>query len=140
MIFRHYVTKYIMQTQRQLTNFIIVGVINTLFGYSLYAFFIFLGFPYPIALFLATCIGVVFNFKTVGKFVFSSKTNDHFLKFIMVYGGVYAVTVVLIKIMELYINNLYLASLVAIGASSVLTFVLNKYIVFRTQSENSSPR
>jgi putative flippase GtrA len=126
-----------MQTQQQLVKFIMVGGLNTLFGYSCYALFVYLGMPYPVALLLATCLGVLFNFKTTGKLVFASENNDYFLMFVMVYGVVYLFNMALIKFMELFTSNLYLAGFVAAIPAAMMAFVLNKYMVFRERYETN---
>ena len=127
----------IVKTQQQLIKFIMVGIMNSLFGYSCYAFFVFLGISYPFALLLSTCIGVLFNFKTTGKIVFSSTTNDYFLKFVAVYVIIYFFNMTFIKWMELFTNNLYLAGFVAMIPAAMMAFVLNKYVVFREQYETN---
>ena len=124
-----------VKTQRQLVKFILVGGLNSLFGYSCYALFVFMGLPYPVALLLATCIGVLFNFKTTGTIVFANANNDYFLKFVIVYGFIYLFNMTFIKFMELFTSNLYLAGFVAMIPAAILGFILNKYIVFRERYE-----
>jgi putative flippase GtrA len=114
-----------------------VGGLNSLFGYSCYAFFVFIGVDYPFALLLSTCIGVLFNFKTTGKIVFANANNDYFLKFVAVYGVVYFFNMALIKLMEIFTDNLYLAGFVAMIPVAILAFVLNKYVVFRERYETN---
>ncbi len=71
-------------------KFLLVGLLNTLFGYSLYAILVFSGLPYINALTLTTVIGVVFNFFSMGKMVFHGKGGKiTFVKFIFVYLIVY---------------------------------------------------
>jgi len=74
---------------KQLIAFIIIGVINTLFGYGIYALFVYLGFHYALAAFFATCAGILFNFKTIGKFVFKNSDKKLFLNFVGVYFILY---------------------------------------------------
>ena len=126
-----------MRISSQLIKFILVGALNTLFGYSCYASFIFIGLSYYIALFLATCVGIIFNFKTIGKFVFAKSDNSHFLKFIGVCILIYLVNVALIKINGLFTDNLYLAGLMAIIPVAIISFICNKYIVFKDRYEIS---
>ena len=125
----------IVKTQQQLAKFILVGGLNTLFGYSCYALFVFLGMSYPVALLLSNCSGVLFNFKTTGKIVFASVNNDCFVKFVAVYLGIYLFNMALIKFMELFTSNLYLAGFIAMIPAAIIAFVLNKYVVFREQYE-----
>lgn len=53
--------------------FLLVGVMNAAFGYGCFAAFLYLGLHYSLALLLATILGVLFNFKSIGALVFGSK-------------------------------------------------------------------
>ena len=70
-------------------RFILVGIFNTIFGYGLYALFISLGMKYTSAVFFATILGVFFNFKTIGFYVFASKDHSLIIKFFIVYSLIY---------------------------------------------------
>lgn len=72
--------------------FIIIGGFNTLFGYGIFALFLLIfNLHYTFALFLSTIIGILFNFKTIGIFVFKNSNNKLIFKFILVYGICYLV-------------------------------------------------
>lgn len=66
-----------------------VGVLNTVFGYSLFLIGLQLGFHYSLAIALATVIGIFFNFKSLGTVVFNSHNNSRLVRFIGVYCTVY---------------------------------------------------
>lgn len=124
-----------MNTQRQFATFMMVGGLNTLFGYSCYVFFVFIGLSYAMAVLLSTSLGVLFNYKTTGKLVFGNTSNKFFLKFLSSYGIVYCLNIALIKIMSVFTDNLYLAGLASLLPAAMLAFVLNKYVVFRERYE-----
>lgn len=115
--------------KKQIINFIIVGIFNTIFGYSIYALFIFLGFSYIIAVLFATLLGILFNFRTIGKYVFNS-SNNGFFKFALVYAIVFIINIVVIKILKDFGLNDYISGLLAIVPASIISFILNKYFVF----------
>lgn len=121
-------------SHKQFIIFIMVGVLNTIFGYSVFALFIFLGMHYGLAVFLATCVGVLFNFKTIGSIVFKNKNARCIWRFISVYVICYGVNVGVIKLnLLLYASaNIYLVGAVATFVVAILSFSLNKYWVFRT--------
>jgi putative flippase GtrA len=119
--------------QKQILKFIAVGVVNTIFGYALYAFFIFLGLHYMLAVLLATIAGVLFNFKTIGHYVFDSKDSKLLLKFIMVYTVVYGMNIGLIRLFTLWNIDFYTAGFLAVVPCAVISFILNKRFVFRTK-------
>ena len=51
----------------KLVRFLLVGVMNAVFGYGCFAGFLYLGLHYSMALLLATILGVLFNLY--GRFV-----------------------------------------------------------------------
>ncbi len=57
-------------TVRRFIRFVIVGVVNTAFGYGLYALLVLSTAPPQIALFLSFFIGVLWNYFTTARFVF----------------------------------------------------------------------
>ena len=66
-------------------KFILVGILNTIFGYSIFAICNFLGFHYTLSTLITTILGVLFNFKTTGIIVFLNNDNKKLLRFIAVY-------------------------------------------------------
>lgn len=120
------------ETKRQLVKFILVGCLNTLFGFTVYSFFIFLGCTYPVAALLSTCFGIIFNFKTLGTFVFNHKNNYAIFRFIFVYIFLYGFNLSLIRVFQLCSLNLYYSGLLAILLTAIFAFFLNKYAVFRS--------
>lgn len=117
--------------KKQIVNFILVGILNTIFGYFLYVLFIYLGFNYVVSLFFATIIGVLFNFKTISKYVFDSSDKKLILKFSSVYLIVFVVNVILVKFFKLLGMNEYLSGFFAIVPISILSFILNKFFVYK---------
>jgi len=115
----------------QVIRFLWVGGVNTLFGYSCYALFIFLGFDYKVAVLLATIIGVLFNYYTMGKYVFYSSGQGLIFKFILVYIIIYLVNIWLIGIFNKAGYNDYVSGLFSIIPCAVISFILNKFFVFR---------
>lgn len=117
--------------KKQIVNFILVGIINTIFGYFIYVLFIYIGFNYILAVFFATILGVLFNFKTISKYVFESNDKKLFFKFIFVYSIVFIVNIFLIKYFKLFSMDEYLAGFLSIGPIAILSFILNKFFVYK---------
>ena len=84
----------------QFVTFLFVGVLNTLVGYGLYAFFVWVGCNYIFAPLFSTVLGVLFNFKTIGVIVFQSHNNRLLGKFFGVYGIVYGCNVLGLKCLD----------------------------------------
>lgn len=117
--------------RKQVINFILVGILNTIFGYSAYVLFIFIGFNYILAVLFATVLGVLFNFKTISKYVFKSNDKKLIFKFIVVYSVVFIVNILLIKFFKLINLDEYLAGFISILPVAILSFLLNKFFVYK---------
>ncbi len=112
-------------------RFLLVGGLNTLFGYAVFSIFISYHLPYQIAMFLATCLGILFNFKSVGYLVFNNKKNHLIFKFMLVYFLLYLVNVSLISFLSFISPNLYLNGMIAILITAVLNYFLSKRFIFK---------
>lgn len=120
-----------LMVQKQIIAFLLVGIANTLFGYFLYAFFLYLGVDYAYSLALATLLGVFFNFQTVGRLVFQSRKNSLVFKFILVYSLVFTINLGFIKGFILLGLNEYASGAIALFPAAALSFLLNKFFVFK---------
>ena len=116
--------------KHKLFRFFLVSVLNTAFGYGLFALFLYLGLYYPIALFISTIAGVLFNFKTIGSIVFKSNNNALIFRFFGVYGCLYIVNWVGIAILKNFSLNSYLAGGIIVFPIGLLAYFLNKKFVF----------
>lgn len=114
----------------RLVLFFIVGGVNTLFGYSLYALLLYLHLHYALASLLSTIVGVLFNFKTTGVIVFKNHNNCLLLRFIGVYSVTYLLNIGGLKIFSIYNANMYLAGAVLVLPIALLAFILQKKFVF----------
>lgn len=112
-------------------RFLLVGVLNTIFGYTVFAFCLFLGLHYALAILIATIIGTLFNFKTTGKLVFNNTDNKLLIKFIGVYVVVYAVNAGLLKFFNTFEINMYISGGIVIPIVAILSFALNRQFVFK---------
>lgn len=112
-------------------KFILVGVLNTAFGYMAYALLLFLGLHYTLAVVLSTIAGVLFNFKTTGTIVFKNNNNKLIFKFVAVYAITTTLGIIILRMAELARINLYLAGLVSTGICAIIAFLLNKNWVFK---------
>lgn len=116
---------------RTFATYIMVGILNTAFGYSLFALFIFLKLHYSLALLFATTLGVLFNFKTIGRLVFKSNDNSLIFRFFAVYGVTYLLNVAGLRLLSYFNLNMYLAGAILILPMAVISFILHRGFVFR---------
>ena len=111
-------------------KFIAVGVLNTAFGYSCFALFLYLGLSYAPALLAATVVGVLFNFKSTGILVFKSRSNKRIFRCVLIYGIAYGVNVLLVKLLLLAGFNSYAAGALCLLPVALLSFVLMRSFAF----------
>lgn len=119
-----------LSEDNKLIRFLLVGGLNTIFGYCTFAFFIFIGTHYSLAVLLTTIFGVLFNFRTTGKLVFKNSDKRLFFKFIGVYGTLYVINVGILKVFSHFTVNMYLAGALLVLPMALLGFFLNKKFVF----------
>ena len=112
-------------------KFLIVGGVNTLFGYGLFAVFLFLNVHYTVAVLFATIIGVWFNFFTIGRLVFVNSGNHLFFRFVGAYLIVYLLNVTGLWMFEHFEFNLYIGGAILILPLALMSFVLNRSLVFK---------
>lgn len=82
---------------KRLIRFGVVGLLNTAFGYALYALFVYLATLPELALLGATIIGVVFNFFTTGRLVFHNSDNGLFTRFAAAYASIYVLNALALR-------------------------------------------
>jgi len=116
-------------------KFLFVGGLNTVFGYSAFALFIFWGLYYPFAVIISTILGVLFNFKTTGKLVFNNSKNNLLFKFIGVYGIICFLNIMFLRVFEIFKVNMYFAGAVLVLPMAILSFGLNKKFVFKPEGQ-----
>lgn len=115
-------------------RFLIVGFINTIFGYGLFSFFIWIGLHYSLSAFFSTILGVLFNFKTISTLVYDSHDNSLIVRFFGVYGIIYILNITGLYLLNLYGLNAYISGAVLILPLTVISFLLNKKLVFKTNN------
>jgi len=111
--------------------FLFVGLINTGFGYGLFALLIFLKVHYALASLLSTFIGILFNFKTTGVIVFKNKNNLLIFRFFLVYGITYILGLLFLYITNYFTISNYIAGAVWLLPGAIISYFLQKSLVFR---------
>ncbi|MCB4861143.1 GtrA family protein [Sphingobium sp. PNB] len=105
-----------------------VGVINTLFGYGIYALLLLIGLNMYVAQIIGHITGIAFNYFTYSRHVFHDLTASKF-RFILSYTLNYAVGLVFLALSAIILSSPYLAGLSAMILTSIINFVvLRKYV------------
>ena len=112
-------------------KFLMVGALNTVFGYSVFALFTYLNLHYTISTLLATIHGILFNFKTTGCIVFKNGDNKLIFKFLFVYGVTYLLSIAFLRICEYFgFTNMYLNYAILLLPNAMIAYSLMKKFVF----------
>ena len=119
---------------RAIIAFILVGILNTLFSYAVFALLLFCQLHYSLAVLLSTIMGVLFNFKTIGKLVFKSNDNSLIFRFVSVYVVVYLLNVVGLELYRHFDDNMYFGGFLLIFPSTIVSYMLHKTFVFANKS------
>lgn len=119
----------------RLIRFLGTGLLNTAFGYSIYACLVFGGVPYLAALLAATVLGVIFNYFSFGRIVFQGHGGwVVFGKFIAAYLLVYGVNALLLtNLTGFFYLNPYAAQVICIPVSVALSGLLMTYWVYKKE-------
>jgi putative flippase GtrA len=118
---------------REEVRFLIVGVVNTIVGYGLFAVFL-LFFPYLVSLYLSYAVAVSLAFVLHRRFTFRVRGNVlvDFVRFVGVYVVSLAVnSVVLPVLVELVGLHPLLAQGVALVITTLISYVGHKWFSFR---------
>jgi putative flippase GtrA len=115
-------------------KFLLVGVLNTLFGYLVYSLFVYLIENPYVSVVGATCVAIVFNFKTYGSLVFKSKDNTKIFRFFAIYIGLMAIQSFSIKILAyLGITNAYISgAIVTLPIAALSYFLIRKFVFIKS--------
>jgi putative flippase GtrA len=115
---------------RQFIRFLVVGVVNTLFSYLVYAGLLFLGVNFAVANLGAVALGVLFGFKTQGTWVFRNSSNRLLRKYAAFWIVIYMLNIGLIKALMTFGLNAYWAGALALAPVALASYLVQKYIVF----------
>ena len=113
-------------------KFLVVGGINTVFGYSCYAGFLFMGLHYSLAALFATLVGIAFNYLTTSRFVFnaSSANISRGLGFVLVYSLQYFINISLLWVLEQRGFNPYISGLILVLPMAGVSYLLLNHLVY----------
>jgi putative flippase GtrA len=114
----------------QILRYLVVGVVNTGFGYGLYAGLIWLGLDRYSAQAIGYVLGTGFNYLTYSRHVFAGAGPDKF-RFVLSYAGNYLLNLAGLRAVSGFVADPYLAGAVTTLAVVVLNYLVLKRLVFR---------
>jgi putative flippase GtrA len=114
----------------QLLRFLLVGGLNTAVGYAIFAVLVWVGLPFPLAIGLATVLGVAFNFQSTGRLVFGGAPMSQLGRFVGVYVVVYLLNIGAVALLLDAGLNVYMANALVILPLALIAFALQRRFVF----------
>lgn len=129
-------TTDIASLKKKIVKFLYVGIVNTIVGYSIYAILVLLEVPYLASLFIATVVGVIFNYFSIGRLVFKSRDSFvTFFKFVATYGIVYLINAFMLNMAMKHLQiNPYIAQALCVPPSVFLSWLLMNYWVYKNEN------
>ena len=105
-------------------RFLGAGVVNTAFGYALYAALVALGAHPQVALAMQFLIGVIWNYSIHARYVFGISGYGRLPLYFMAYVAVYAFNALLLQSLTGIGLDPYTAQFIALIPTVILSFVL----------------
>lgn len=116
--------------ERNFLRFVMAGLINTLFGFSVFATVVYFGGETWQALLTGNMAGIFFNFLTIGGFAFRDMSFSSFSRFVMVYGTLFLINLKAIKYVVLLSghNQIISQAIIAPPIAVLSYFIMKKYV------------
>ena len=119
-------------------RYYMVGAMNTLFGYGVYASLLLIGLQMYVAQVTGHVMGVIFNYFTYSRHVFQDAPASK-LRFLLSYLLNNFIGLAILALAATIIASPYLARLLARWVTSILNFIVLRRHVFTPASLENSP-
>ena len=116
---------------RRFFRFLVVGGLNTLVGYAIFAALILLGLPTAAAAIMGTGLGLLFNFVSTGGVVFQNRAGRLLPRFVAVYVVQMGINVAALHALETAGAHPLIAGAVVLPPLAIFTYFALRRFVFR---------
>ncbi len=115
----------------EVVRFLFIGILNTLVGYLFFVFFYFILHEELLSLLFAYIFGIIFNYSTYSKYVFTVRDQRIFINFVLIYILSFIVNSIILKLLIFeYLINTYIAQFISLFFVVPILYILNKKYVF----------
>ena|SRR5437868_4446199 len=121
--------------RRRMLTFLIVGMLNTAVGYTLFALLFLATQSHRVAVVFAFIGGIVFNFFSTGRLVFKSRRLGALIPFILGYLVILALNLALLEVLVRLGVNALVAQAISLPPLVVASYLINSRVVFRQRAE-----
>jgi len=118
--------------------FLATGLINTAFGYGVYALCVAAGCGPALSVIVSTVAGVCFNFRTLGP-VFAAQGLARLPRFLAVYAVFAPMNIALLKLAEHAGVGPYLGGALTLAVITPLTYLSMRLFVFAPANLSDQP-
>jgi putative flippase GtrA len=125
--------------ERRFARFLLVGAVNTLFGYGVFFMALSLTGHAILSAAISTAIGVLFNFRSIGVFVFQSSDNGRLLRFVLVYAAVFAANAAGLGALQWLGVPAAAAQACLLPALAGMSYLFNRAFVFGAPPREGAP-
>jgi putative flippase GtrA len=115
---------------RRFIRFLLVGGLNTLFGFLAYSLFVLLGLPTWAALLAGNVSGIAFNFFTIGGMVFWDLSLARVPPFVLCYLLIYLINLGLIDWISAIAGGRILAQAILAFPMAAVSYLILRSFVF----------
>lgn len=120
---------------RQLWRYYQAGIINTLFGYGLYAGMVAVGLNIYAAQAIGHVLGVAFNWFTYSRHAFRGSEGSAG-RFVLSYAVNYLLSVATLRMITMGVDNPYAAGLLTVAIVSVINYFILAKFVFKSGAKS----
>lgn len=114
---------------RRFALFIAAGVVNTAFGYAVYASGVALGLVPALAVVVSTIAGIAFNYRTLGM-VFASRGAGRLPHFVAAHAALTPLNIGLLQLAQRAGLGPYLGELAALTVVTPISYAVMRFAVF----------
>ena len=118
----------------RLWRYYLAGIVNTAFGYGLYALFVALGLNMYLAQIVAHLLGMAFNYVTYSRHAFHD-SNVSKSRFVASYAVNYLLGLGALWAISQVVASPYLAGFIAVGIVSLINYFILKHWVFTAREK-----
>lgn len=115
-------------------RYYLTGLLNTAFGYGLFALLVWYAIDIFVAQLISHCLGVAFNYFTFSRFTFAGRAGSKW-RFILSYAGNYFCSLAILFVISSQLASPYLSGLLTVLIVSALNYFVLNSLVFRRRAE-----
>jgi putative flippase GtrA len=122
-----------------LARYVVVGLVNSLVSLAAFLVLLWTGLHYALATLASGTLGVVLGFRFHGRWVFKDKGHGRFIHFLLIFSLMYGLSVGVQTVARNRMNG-YAAGVLASGLTVPISFLLNRFFVYRGAAQPSEDR